>query len=84
MYECSHCGKVYSNHLSFVKHVQVHEIEAKQKLEEIEKSRTKEENDVEVSFSFTNFHSDSSKKLDSLMTEKYFECLSNYTAFQNF
>jgi hypothetical protein len=40
---------VYSNHLSFVKHVQAHENEEKRKLEEIEKSRTKEQIDEEVS-----------------------------------
>jgi len=34
--------------LSFVKHVQVHEVEEKRKTEEIEKSRRKEENDIEV------------------------------------
>ena len=53
VYECWHCGKVYSNHLSFVKHVQFHEVEEKQKLKEIEKSRTKDENVDEVSI-FTN------------------------------
>jgi len=50
LYKCTHCGKVYSNHTSFVKHIKVHDIEEKRrKIEEIEQSRTKEQIDNEVS-----------------------------------